>query len=118
MKMTLSVYGEQKSFMAEVSGMDKWVIGRLDPDTGKAPAIDLEPCRALEQGVSRRHAGLMCRNNTVQIIDLGSSNGTFVNEIRLAPSEPYRLKNGDMIRVGFLTMYIQLEHSPQTEPLR
>ncbi len=38
--------------------------------------------------------------NGYQVTDLGSTNGTFVNEQRLAPSTPYILKPGDVIRIG------------------
>jgi len=38
--------------------------------------------------------------NGYQITDLGSTNGTFLNEQRLAPNQPYPLNNGDVIRIG------------------
>src|SRR5262245_29973558 len=36
--------------------------------------------RINDEGVSRRHARLSLENNQVHILDLGSANGTFVNE--------------------------------------
>lgn len=38
--------------------------------------------------------------NGYQITDLGSTNGTFVNEQRLAPNSPRPLYAGDVIRIG------------------
>ncbi|HET8845730.1 MAG TPA: FHA domain-containing protein, partial [Ktedonobacteraceae bacterium] len=35
-----------------------------------------------------------------QITDLGSTNGTFVNEQRLSPNMPRPLNSGDVIRIG------------------
>jgi FHA domain-containing protein len=39
-----------------------------------------------------------------QVTDLGSTNGTFVNEQRLAPNSPHTLNPGDVIRIGSTTM--------------
>ena len=49
---------------------------------------------------SRRHAQLIvgATPNTVHIEDLGSRNGTFVNEVRIA--ERRRLRDGGEIRIG------------------
>jgi hypothetical protein len=47
--------------------------------------------------VSRYHAQLQCRGRNVEIKDVGSSNGTFVNgtNVRSCPLEP-----GDRVRIG------------------
>ena len=47
--------------------------------------------------VSRYHAQLQCRGRFVEIKDVGSSNGTFVNgaSVRSCPLEP-----GDTVRIG------------------
>lgn len=115
MKIEITVKGEQSPFVSDIKGFEKLIIGRFDPDTGESPAIDLGPYKGLEQGVSRRHAAISARQNTVHIVDLESQNGTYVNEVRLYPSQPHRLRHGDMIRVGFLNLTIHMEHMPQTE---
>ena len=48
--------------------------------------------------VSRRHAHLTFQGGKYVLEDLGSTNGTFVNGIRL--DSPRRLSSGDLIRVG------------------
>lgn len=50
-----------------------------------------------ERHVSRRHAIIRFRDGGFLIDDLGSANGTFVND--LAVSEPYLLLGGDVIRL-------------------
>ena len=47
---------------------------------------------------SARHARIEPRRDGVWVEDLGSTNGTFVNGLRL--SRPRRLAPGDVIRVG------------------
>jgi diguanylate cyclase (GGDEF)-like protein len=48
---------------------------------------------------SRLHAEIDCQDDRVVIVDLGSTNGTFVNHKRLA--EPQIVKAGDQIRIGY-----------------
>jgi len=50
------------------------------------------------QSVSRRHAELIVNDTVVSLRDLGSSNGTHVNDQRLADVRV--LKDGDLIRMG------------------
>lgn len=76
------------------------LIGRPDPATGIIPAVDLSRFDSVG-GVSRRHARLISRGNQFMIEDLGSSNGTFINDqIRLAPQKPHVLTSGDLVRLG------------------
>ncbi len=50
--------------------------------------------------VSRRHASLQAAGQEARITDLGSSNGTLVNDARLTPHVPVLLQRGDVVRVG------------------
>jgi pSer/pThr/pTyr-binding forkhead associated (FHA) protein len=48
--------------------------------------------------VSRAHARLMKRNGAYELMDLNSTNGTFVDDRRLAGSQA--LSNGSRVRFG------------------
>src|SRR5207248_5970461 len=50
--------------------------------------------------VSRRHAEIAYANGQYVLRDLGSSNGTLVNDTRLTPDSAHILKSGDSIRFG------------------
>jgi pSer/pThr/pTyr-binding forkhead associated (FHA) protein len=50
--------------------------------------------------VSRRHARISLDADGVVIEDLGSKNGTYVNDRRV--SEPTPVANGDQVRIGSL----------------
>ena len=50
--------------------------------------------------VSSHHAQIYPDGQGYSIVDLGSTNGTFVNEQRLTPNMPYHLNANDRIRVG------------------
>jgi DNA-binding winged helix-turn-helix (wHTH) protein len=47
--------------------------------------------------VSRQHARLILEHEQLVIIDLNSTNGTYVNGERLTPGQPRRLRAGDKI---------------------
>jgi pSer/pThr/pTyr-binding forkhead associated (FHA) protein len=57
-------------------------------------------------GVSRRHSVIRLRNNEVEIFDLGSSNGTSVNGLKLQPHQPQPLRDGDEITLGKMTLKV------------
>lgn len=78
-------------------------IGRRDPSQGHYPEVDLAEH---DRGISSRHHALIQRdgNDGYAIVDLGSTNGTFVNGTRLAPSVPRRLYAGDKIKIGEVEM--------------
>ncbi|MCY3022986.1 MAG: FHA domain-containing protein [Planctomycetota bacterium] len=54
---------------------------------------------------SRRHACVDCQEKAVRIRDLGSRNGTFVNDRRLAADELFALRSGDEARIGGKVFY-------------
>jgi pSer/pThr/pTyr-binding forkhead associated (FHA) protein len=67
-----------------------------------APDIDLTPYFASENGVSRRHAIVLARRRFLTIRDLNSTNGTFINGLRLMPQQDVPLEHGDRLRFGKL----------------
>jgi len=69
---------------------DEMVIGR-------DPAVEIS---VADQGISRRHAKVTRSGGKVLITDLGSSNGTSVNDKKLAANEPQPLNKEDMIKLG------------------
>ena len=58
--------------------------------------------------VSRRHARITKGRASYFITDLGSSNGTDLNGHPLRPNCAYRLRNGDRIKVGLVTIQFWL----------
>jgi phage tail-like protein len=57
--------------------------------------------------VSRAHADLRVSPEAVILTDRNSANGTFVNDVRLAPEQPVQLVHGSIIRIGpFVIRYV------------
>lgn len=70
--------------------------------------VDLTPFYAHHRGVSRRHALVRFANGKLSIIDLGSTNGTYINEVHLAPHKEYPLEDNDVLRLGFLPLSVSM----------
>ena len=86
-------------------------LGRIDPRQDIFPEVDLTDILAPEQGVSRLHACIFRRGDSVEIEDLGSTNGTLLNGVRLAPYIPQPLKDGDELQLGKLQIEVRFQKS-------
>lgn len=74
----------------------------------KNPHVDLSSFYAHERGVSRKHARISINNMRLTVADLGSTNGTFVNNEKLDPNVEYPIKAGDELRLGFLSITLTI----------
>lgn len=83
------------------------LIGRVDPNRGIRPEVDLSRYDPAAR-VSRRHAKIIAQNSQFFLEDLGSANGTFVKgvggQIRLPQGKPHALASGDEVRLGETTL--------------
>jgi pSer/pThr/pTyr-binding forkhead associated (FHA) protein len=99
----------------ELKDKAEYILGRLDEPSKSYPDIDLDPYGGQDAGVSRRHAKIILLGSGLNyIMDLSSTNGTFING---EPSEPLRhtlLKDGDRIDLGELKLAF-IEHSANRE---
>ncbi|QPC81179.1 FHA domain-containing protein [Phototrophicus methaneseepsis] len=96
-----------KSLMLRPKG--QLIFGRADESTNTFPDVDLAPYGAISKGVSRQHAVLEVNEDTIIIMDLGSSNGTFLNGQRLLPNQPRVVRDGDEVRLGRLVTHIHFK---------
>ena len=81
------------------------ILGRSDVDGLRKPHVDLTQDGGLKRGVSRFHAAIECRKDSLTLVDLGSTNGTYLNGSRLIDHEPRELSDGDEIRLGTMVIY-------------
>ncbi len=103
-KIAFRVHGTTDQILLE--GKTEYLVGRRDPKHNIVPDLDLSAYNGQKQGVSRRHAVVRRDERGLLIIDLGSANGTGVNGTTLTANEPFRLRDGDEIRLGKLAMNI------------
>lgn len=81
------------------------LVGRTDPLSNIFPEVDLSRFDP-QTKVSRRHARIWREGEAFMVEDLGSVNGTVINDmIRLEPRQPRALDSGDRIRIGETTLH-------------
>jgi hypothetical protein len=82
------------------------VVGRSGRESEAAPELDLGEDNGAELGVSRFHAALQWSNYGLVVSDLGSTNGTLLNNSRLPAQRPFPLRSGDELRFGDLLVHV------------
>lgn len=86
----------------------EFTMGRLSEGQPIMPDIDLTPYQAYASGVSRLHAVIKSEAERAVVMDLGSSNGTYLNGRRLNPHTEEELKHGDVVALGKLKIQVLL----------
>jgi len=76
---------------------------------GRAPDNDVV---LDDPAVSRHHARIERSGDMASIVDLGSANSTRVNETEIEPKVPYRLREGDSVRIGAYSLRLRAESGP------
>lgn len=68
--------------------------------------------RPNNEQISRNHAEVEVGEDRVVVRDLGSRNGTFVNNQRVPADQDHVLRNKDLIQVGPLTFAVSIQGAP------
>jgi len=88
------------------SNGDETTIGRADPVTGILPDIDLTAVDT-NRSVSRRHAKIIKTGNDYHVLEeVGTVNGTYVNDQRIPTGVPVTLHDGDLLKIGLISMKV------------
>ncbi len=82
------------------------IVGRKADGT-EPKFVDLTPFGAADLGVSRRHARIDRVQDTIQVTDLESANGTYLNRTRLLPGEAHMLRNRAVLQLGQMILRVQ-----------
>lgn len=83
-----------------LEGREEFTIGRISEGQSILPDIDLTPYEAYSRGVSRLHATMKIIDGKISITDLGSSNGTRINNDKIQPHKEYPVSHGDLVTLG------------------
>lgn len=116
--LRLEIFGEVEPLIVPLK--KEIIFGRRDPALPKQPDVDLSPYAGYRMGVSRSHAKLT-RNAEGHLLlaDLGSSNGTFLNDTRLDYHQSYKVNDGDLIALGQMVIqifYTEEKDKPASPP--
>lgn len=74
------------------------VVDRSEYRIGKNPGMD--GVVTFNKFIGRTHCMILKNGSAFSVVDLNSKNGTFLNQNRLSPQQPYSLKNGDILRLA------------------
>ena len=101
----IAVYVEGVFNPAYLDSQGEFVIGRKVGTTSEA-LLDLAPLGGYHLGLSRRHAIIRRTGHGYEVLDLGSVNGTWLNNERLVPHKPYPLPSGAHLRLGRMRLFV------------
>ena len=90
---------------AYIDSKGEFVIGRKQGETSEE-LLDLSPWGGYHLGLSRRHAVIRRTADGYEILDLGSVNGTWLNDERLVPHKSYPLASGSHLRLGSMRLFV------------
>lgn len=82
------------------------ILGRFRPEDNGQSNIDLSKYQGAVLGVSRFHAEISASGGRFQVKDLGSTNGTRINNVKIAPYHLVQFRSGDTLRLGHLSIMI------------
>ena len=109
-RIALRILQKENRLIFDMS--NQMVIGRMVPEMGFYPDIDLGPYNAEELGVSRQHLTLKLEGERILAMDNGSANGTLLNNERMKPREDYPIRDGDEISLGLMKVKVELLMNP------
>ena len=84
-----------------------WIVFLDEPHKGRVVPLDASIVVGAEPGckvklaedfISARHAEILRTQHGFVLRDLGSTNGTFINDVKVV--DPYGLVDGDRVRMG------------------
>ncbi len=101
----IAFYVDGHSMPAYIDTDEEFVVGRKVGTTSEL-LLDLAPFGGYSLGLSRRHVSIRRTRNGYEIRDLGSVNGTLLNEERLTPHQAYPLPAGSHLRLGRMRILV------------
>jgi hypothetical protein len=108
--LCLSVAGRGPEIPIRLKSGEKIDLGRGSTSVSES-LLDLTSFGAQDLGVSRQHAAIVNQSQKsvdrgAWVMDLGSTNGTYLNGQRLTPHEMFPIADDDELRLGRLRIQI------------
>jgi hypothetical protein len=102
----IAVYVEGEFNPVYIDAKGEFVVGRKVGTTSEG-LLDLSASGGYHLGVSRRHAVIRRTDHGYDVLDLGSANGTWLNDERLLPHKSYPLDSGSHLRLGNMRLFVR-----------
>jgi diguanylate cyclase (GGDEF)-like protein len=92
------------AYLVVIAGPSFGEMYKLKTDRAVLGRGNSTDVRIVDDGISREHAALQREGGKVVLVDLGSTNGTFCNGLRLPKQGRVDLTDGDKISIGASTI--------------
>ena len=99
-----------------LSSENEFVIGRKVGEAVMESFVDLAKWGGYQLGLSKRHVTIRRAESAYEVIDLSSSNGTWLNDEQLLPHKPYPFASGSQLRLAkmrLIVLYRPVVHAKQ-----
>ena len=91
---------------------NEFIIGRQLEEASES-VLDLSELDGFQMGMSRRHAKIRRTRTGYEVVDLSSTNGTWMNDKRLVPNRAYPLESGSMLRLSRIRLLVFFLFRPE-----
>lgn len=105
-KHGIAVYFAETTKPFVVRNEKEFVIGRRVTMATPEDLLDLSDFDGFKMGLSRRHAMIRQIEHGYEIIDLSSTNGTWLNDAKLEPYTPYPLPSGSRLLLSRIRLVV------------
>lgn len=109
---SIAIYVEGAPKPVFMTSEKEFILGRKVEQTSQV-MLDLSTLGGYHLGLSRLHAVIRQAAHGYEIMDLGSSNGTWLNDERLTPHRAYPLTNASQIRLARMRLFVIFRPAPQ-----
>jgi pSer/pThr/pTyr-binding forkhead associated (FHA) protein len=102
----IGIYSSNDPTPITIQDKQEFILGRKSTEPTLEELVDLTPFGGFEEGVSHKHALIRRTGSGYEILDLGSTNGTWLNRNHLISNKPYTLENKSQLYLGRLSLFI------------
>jgi pSer/pThr/pTyr-binding forkhead associated (FHA) protein len=113
LRARIMVHVIENGKLIPVPDKTKFTVGRASDGQPITPDVDLGEFNAFDNGVSRLHMVVRLTGEKLTIMDLGSSNGTFINGVRIPINMEEPISSGDIIALGKFRIQILVNRIKQ-----
>lgn len=101
----LGIYIDRYDHPNLITRKSEFYLGRKT-EISDVNLIDLNPFQAVEMGISRRHVKIYQIGDGYRCMDLGSTNGSWIDNLRLVPKVAYSISTRTHLRLGRLDLIL------------
>lgn len=109
----IAIYAAGTSKPVYLRFEEELVFGRASEGPTEEGLLDLSELGGYQMGISRRHARIRRSEDGYEIMDLASTNGSWMNDERLVPNKAYPLASGAQLRFARMRLLILYHPKPK-----